>query len=343
MMARDLAEAERLAHPAEARARAARVGRSGPSCCRAAARRSAVAAEVAPGHAALGLLLPYSPLHHLLLGEAGTAAGHDQRQPLRGAHRVPQRRGAGAAGGDRRPAPRPRPRHRDARGRLGGEGGRRPPAAAAAFPRVRPPRRAACRRPSRGRPSPAARTSRTPSAWGWTTPPTSDRTSAISRTSRRWSRSRGRWRGWSASCAPARSCSRTTSTRSYVSTRYALERSRAEGIPTVAVQHHHAHAASAMAEHGLEGPVLALTWDGTGLGEDGTSWGGELLLAGYAAFERLATLRPMRAAGRRPSHPRAVAGRAGRARRRLRRRAAARGARPLPPRRGFGRWGWYVG
>jgi hydrogenase maturation protein HypF len=52
-----------------------------------------------------------------------------------------------------------------------------------------------------------------------------------------------------------------------------------------------------MAEHGLEGPVLALTWDGTGLGDDGAAWGGELLLASYQGYERLATFRPLRLAG----------------------------------------------
>jgi len=79
----------------------------------------------------------------------------------------------------------------------------------------------------------------------------------------------------------------------YLSTRYARARARADGIPAVGVQHHHAHAAAAMAEHGLPGPALALTWDGVGLGTDGTPWGGELLLAGYDRFERLATLRPV--------------------------------------------------
>jgi hydrogenase maturation protein HypF len=52
-----------------------------------------------------------------------------------------------------------------------------------------------------------------------------------------------------------------------------------------------------MAEHGLSGPVLALAWDGTGLGTDGAAWGGELLLAEAGRFERLATFRPLALAG----------------------------------------------
>jgi hydrogenase maturation protein HypF len=79
----------------------------------------------------------------------------------------------------------------------------------------------------------------------------------------------------------------------YLSTRYARQRAAELGVPLVEVQHHHAHAAAAMAEHGLDGPVLALAWDGTGLGTDGAAWGGELLLCERGRFERLATLRPI--------------------------------------------------
>ncbi len=80
----------------------------------------------------------------------------------------------------------------------------------------------------------------------------------------------------------------------YVSTQFARART---GVRHVGVQHHHAHVASAMAEHGLTDRVIGVAYDGTGWGTDGTAWGGELLLASYAAFERLATFRPVALAG----------------------------------------------
>lgn len=73
----------------------------------------------------------------------------------------------------------------------------------------------------------------------------------------------------------------------YPGTRYALKQKE---LPTIGIQHHHAHAVSCMAEHGLDGPVIGLTLDGNGYGPDHTVWGGEVLLADYHRYERLAHL-----------------------------------------------------
>jgi hydrogenase maturation protein HypF len=74
----------------------------------------------------------------------------------------------------------------------------------------------------------------------------------------------------------------------YLSTRFA------RSLParmTVAVQHHHAHVVSVMAEHHLAGPVIGIAYDGTGYGLDGTSWGGEVMIATAESFHRCGTFR----------------------------------------------------
>lgn len=78
----------------------------------------------------------------------------------------------------------------------------------------------------------------------------------------------------------------------YLATRYALQRAEAEQIPAVGIQHHHAHIAACMAENGLPSgeQVIGVAWDGTGYGDDGAIWGSEFLLASYPAYRRIAHL-----------------------------------------------------
>jgi len=79
----------------------------------------------------------------------------------------------------------------------------------------------------------------------------------------------------------------------YTATRWA----RGRGLPVAAVFHHHAHASALVAEHALVEPCLCFTWDGTGLGPDRTAWGGEALLGRPGGWRRVASLRPFRIAG----------------------------------------------
>lgn len=74
----------------------------------------------------------------------------------------------------------------------------------------------------------------------------------------------------------------------YLATRYGVQRAQAENLPVVEVQHHHAHLAACLADNGWNtaDPVIGLTYDGTGLGTDGAIWGGEVLFGGYGGYQR---------------------------------------------------------
>jgi len=76
----------------------------------------------------------------------------------------------------------------------------------------------------------------------------------------------------------------------YLSTKHAHD---LEGVDLTGVQHHHAHIASCLADNGEEGPVIGVAFDGLGFGPDGTIWGGEILVADLAGFERAAHLAPV--------------------------------------------------
>jgi len=80
----------------------------------------------------------------------------------------------------------------------------------------------------------------------------------------------------------------------YLSTKVALER---DGVDLVGVQHHHAHLAACLAEHGETGQALGAIYDGTGYGTDGTVWGGELLRGDLCGFERVGSLFAVRMPG----------------------------------------------
>ena len=79
----------------------------------------------------------------------------------------------------------------------------------------------------------------------------------------------------------------------YLSSKWAAQ----ADLPTVAVQHHHAHVAACMVEHGRTEPVLGIAYDGLGYGPDGTLWGGEMLVADFVSSCRVAHLQPVRMPG----------------------------------------------
>lgn len=78
----------------------------------------------------------------------------------------------------------------------------------------------------------------------------------------------------------------------YASTREAEELSRQQNLPLRQIQHHWAHMAACMADNRLDEPAFGLIWDGTGLGEDGHIWGAECLLGDYHSYRRVGSIRP---------------------------------------------------
>ncbi len=83
----------------------------------------------------------------------------------------------------------------------------------------------------------------------------------------------------------------------YLSTKYALETGRKQGLRLVPVQHHHAHIVSCMAENKVKEQVIGVAFDGTGYGMDGTIWGGEFLIADWRSFRRVGHLEYVPLAG----------------------------------------------
>ena len=82
-----------------------------------------------------------------------------------------------------------------------------------------------------------------------------------------------------------------------MSSEYAEELGKRLGLRPLKIQHHWAHMASCMADNGLEGEAIGVIWDGTGYGEDGTTWGGEILTGGYEGFKRFSRIRPIKLPG----------------------------------------------
>jgi len=97
----------------------------------------------------------------------------------------------------------------------------------------------------------------------------------------------------------------------YLSTRYAENRAQDENLPLLRIQHHHAHLASCLAENhwSSEEPVIGICFDGTGFGTDGAIWGSEFLLGGFSGFERKNHLKyiPLPGGDQATSHPSRIA------------------------------------
>ncbi len=293
VMAPDLAAAERLVALTGAE-RALLRGRERPIVLARRRPEAGVAPSVAPRSADLGVMLPYSPLHHLLLGDAGVplvmTSGNRSDEPI--AHRDD-----------------------DAAERLAGIADLilahdRPIATRVNDSVVRavPGRAPLVMRRSRGwAPTPLALPVPAPRhllACGAEL----KSTACVAKGGRAWvSHHIGdldEWETLRAYRASIAHLEHLFAVRPEVvahdlhpdlrSTAYALER---EGVDRVAVQHHHAHLAACLAEHGETGPAVGAILDGTGYGTDGTIWGGEILVGDLRGFRRAGHLHRVRLPG----------------------------------------------
>ena len=256
---------------------------------------AAVAEAVAPRARELGVMLPYTPLHHLLLADAGVplvmTSGNVSDEPIAFEDEDALR----AAGRDRRPVPPARPADPHAHRRLGrARVGRRAGPLTLRRSRGYVPRGIALPGPRRRRSSPAAPSSRARSASPRARAPGSRTTSATCATPRRCGL-RGRGRALRAAVRRSRprssptTCTRSTSRRS---TRSSARRRATSACSTTTRTSRRAWPNTAS-----RGPAIGAIFDGTGYGTDGAVWGGELLVGDLGGFERAGHLRPVRMPG----------------------------------------------
>lgn len=296
LLAADLTAARELVELSEADERLL-TGRERPIVLAPRCPETAVAAAVAPGSADLGVMLPHSPLHHLLAADAGEplvlTSGNVSEEPI--AHRDEDAL--------RRLAPlvdaflvHDRPIHARAEDSVVRSVESEPGAAPIVFRRARG-----------YAPAPVSLTSPAPRpllACGAEL----KSTFCLAAGSRCWlSPHVGDLRHYEALRSFGEGVDQFERLFSvtpelvahdlhpdYLSTRYALAR---EGVETLSVQHHHAHLAACLAEHGLDRPAVGAIFDGAGDGGDGSVWGGEILAGDCAGFTRAGMLWPLRLPG----------------------------------------------
>ncbi len=297
LMAPDLAGAERLV-ALECAARELLVSPQRPIVLAPRAPRAPVARSVAPGTPELGVMLPYSPLHHLLLADASTAlvmtSGNVSDEPIAYRDEDALERLRSIADLFLRHDRKIETRTDDSVVRVVHAGGAR---------------RTAFLRRSRGYvpgslPLPGGGRARPLLACGAEL----KNTFCVAKAARAWvSHHIGDLENYAtlrSFMAGVEHFERLFAVSpevvahdlhpDYLSSKYALER---DGVELLAVQHHHAHLAACLAEHGELGKAVGAIFDGTGYGLDGTIWGGELLYGDLLGFRRVGALRTVALAG----------------------------------------------